>query len=77
MRGSGNLYYEKNVTRNIIKTDSLSKHLIYDNLLDELKIKFDFQKLSIYQFWNIFKSSNIRSNEGRKIQLKIKLENIR
>ncbi|KAG4102855.1 hypothetical protein H8356DRAFT_1359005 [Neocallimastix lanati (nom. inval.)] len=49
VRGSGNLYYEKNVTRNIIKTDSLSKHLIYDNLLDELKIKFDFQKLSIYQ----------------------------
>jgi len=49
MRGSNNLHYEKNLTRYIIKMNSLSKHLIYHNLSDVLKNKFDFQKLNIYQ----------------------------
>jgi len=70
IRGSDNLYYEKNLTRYIIKMNSLLKHLIYHNLSDVLKNKFDFQKLNIYQIWNIFKSSNTRSKLSIKIIIK-------
>ncbi|KAG4086743.1 hypothetical protein H8356DRAFT_1359836 [Neocallimastix lanati (nom. inval.)] len=75
MRGSNNLYYKKNITKNMIKLDSISQYLIYDNLSEEYKNKFDFQKPCIIQICNIFKSSNTRSNEERKIQFKTNFEN--
>jgi len=75
MRGSNNLYYKKNITKNMIKLDSISQYLIYDNLSEEYKNKFDLQKPCIIQICNIFKSSNTRSNEERKIQFKTNFEN--
>jgi len=77
VRGCDDLYYEKDVTKEMIKLDSLAKHLINNSISDEIKIKLDFQRSSAYQIWNILKASNTRSNEERKLELKNKLENMK
>jgi len=57
----------------MIKSDELTKYLINISILDEIKIKMDFQNSTAYQIWRIIKEINTKFDEERKGELKKQL----
>jgi len=66
VRNSHILYYEEQVTKEMIRRDATAKFLISNSISEEMKAKIDFRRNTAYDVWRIIMERNNKSNEEKK-----------
>ena len=76
VRNTHILYYEEQVTKEMIKKDATAKFLISNSISEEMKAKIDFRRNTAYDIWKIIMEGNNKSNEEKKNELNNQLETL-
>jgi len=76
VRNSHILYYEEQVTKEMIRKDATAKFLISNSISEEMKAKIDFRRNTAYDVWRIIMEGNNKSNEEKKNELNNQLETL-
>ena len=74
VRNTHILYYEEQVTEEMIRKDATAKYLISNSISEEMKTKIDFRRNTAYDIWKIIMEGNNKSDEEKKNELNNQLE---
>ncbi|ORX63851.1 hypothetical protein BCR32DRAFT_251402 [Anaeromyces robustus] len=75
--GINNLFYEKSVTKDMVKKDAKTKKILMNSIKNDLAVNIDFISSTAYEIYNLIKGINLSDDNDRIEEIKNYLNSMR